>query len=187
MISAVVLAAGLSSRMGGRSKALLAIDDRDVFVTRIVRTLRDAGISDIVVVVGHEGEAVEQVVRARAPGARVVRNAEYQRGQFSSIVAGLDAVDRPGVDAMVLALVDAPLFSAATVRALVARFTETGAPIVRAVRGGEHGHPVLIARRVFELRRPWQFAFGTSSNRATQCPRQITGCDRFREVARSPQ
>jgi molybdenum cofactor cytidylyltransferase len=50
---------------------------------------------------------------------------------------------------MVLALVDAPLFSAATVRALVRRFHETGVPVVRAVRGSEHGHPVLIGRQLF--------------------------------------
>ena len=136
--------------MGGRSKALLAIDDRDVFVTRIVRTFHDAGVSDIVVVVGHDAEEVERVVRAAAPVARIVRNAQYKRGQFSSVLAGLDAVDRPDVDAMLLALVDAPLFAADTVRAVVERFANSGAPVVRAVRGDEHGHPVLIARRLFE-------------------------------------
>lgn len=154
MVSAVVLAAGLSTRMGGRSKALLAIDDRDVFVTRIVRTFRDAGVADIVVVVGHEADAVERVVKASELGARVVRNGAYEEGQYSSVIAGLDAIDRPGVEGMLLALVDAPLFSTGTVTAIVARFAESGAPVVRAVRGEEHGHPVLIARALFEpLRR----------------------------------
>lgn len=149
MISAVVLAAGLSSRMGGRSKALLALDDRDVFVTRIVRTLQAAGISHVVVVVGHEADEVERVVRAETPGAQVVVNADYRSGQFSSVIAGLNAVDDRGVDAMLLALVDAPLFSADTVRAIVTRFEEARAPVVRAVRGDEHGHPVLIGRQLF--------------------------------------
>jgi molybdenum cofactor cytidylyltransferase len=86
--------------------------------------------------------------------ARVIRNAAYEQGQYSSVIAGLDAIDRAEVDGMLLALVDAPLFSTDTVRAIVARFAETGASVVRAVRGSEHGHPVLIARALFEpLRR----------------------------------
>ena len=50
---------------------------------------------------------------------------------------------------MLLTLVDAPLFSAATVRAVVDRYHATRALIVRPVRGTEHGHPVLIDRTLF--------------------------------------
>ena len=57
MIAAVVLAAGLSTRMGGRPKGLLPFDSRDTFVSRIVRTFNEAGVADVVVVVGHEGPA----------------------------------------------------------------------------------------------------------------------------------
>lgn len=150
MISAVVLAAGLSTRMGGRTKALLPIDDRDTFVTRIVRTFHEAGISDVAVIVGHEAALVESVVAASGLRAQVVLNEAYQQGQITSVIAGIDAVERSGADAMLLALVDAPLFSASTVQALAQRFSETGAPVVRAVRGLEHGHPVLIARALFD-------------------------------------
>jgi molybdenum cofactor cytidylyltransferase len=149
MISAVVLAAGLSTRMGGRPKALLRLDERDCFVTRIIRTFGDAGIRDIVVVVGHEAALVEEAVEQSGLGARCVLNADYVQGQLSSIKAGLDAVDRAEVEAVLLALVDAPLFDASTVRALVERFDATGRPVVRAVHGGAHGHPVLIGRSLF--------------------------------------
>lgn len=135
--------------MGGRSKALLPLGSSDTFVTRIVRSFNAAGIDDVVVVVGHEGELVSQVVAHSGLSARVVSNPRYRDGQFSSVLAGLDAIDRPGVRGMLLALVDAPLFSPGTVRALVRRFDETGAPVVRAVRGDEHGHPVLIAEALF--------------------------------------
>ena len=154
MIPAIVLSAGLSSRMGGQAKGLLRFDDRDSFVTRIVRTFNDAGVGDVVVVLGHEAARVGAAVEQSRLSARCVVNGAYVEGQFSSLLAGLDAVDRPDVQAVLLSLVDAPLFSSSTVRALVERFEQTQAPVVRAVRGTEHGHPVLIGRALFEeLRR----------------------------------
>jgi molybdenum cofactor cytidylyltransferase len=65
------------------------------------------------------------------------------------VLAGLGAVDRPGVTACLLTLVDVPLVSAATVSAVIDRFRETGAPIVRPVHGPRHGHPVLVSRALF--------------------------------------
>lgn len=150
MIAAIVLAAGLSSRMKGEPKALLRIDDRDTFVTRIIRTFNQAGVHDVAVVVGHEGGRVEAAIRQSGLSHKLVTNPAYKTGQFSSLLAGLDAIDRPGLNAVMLALVDAPLFSASTVKALVQRFEETHAPVVRAVRGDQHGHPVLIAGSLFD-------------------------------------
>lgn len=160
MTSAVVLSAGLSTRMGGEPKGLLRFDDRDTFVTRIVRTLNDAGVSDVVVVLGHEAGRVAAAVARSGLSARCVVNPDYERGQFSSLLVGLDAVDRPGVDALLLSLVDAPLFAASTVRAVVQRFEQTHAPVVRAVRGAEHGHPVLIGRALFDQIRKADPSFG---------------------------
>lgn len=150
VISAVVLAAGLSTRMGGRSKALLPLGDDGTFVARVVRTLLAAGIPDVVVVVGHQAGLVEQVLRSSGLHARTVLNPTHEAGQLSSLRVGLEAADLHGVEAIVLALVDAPLFSPTTVRALVSRFRDVAAPVVRPVRGGEHGHPVLIGRQLFD-------------------------------------
>ncbi|MEQ1910128.1 MAG: nucleotidyltransferase family protein [Vicinamibacterales bacterium] len=150
MLAAAVLAAGLSTRMGGRPKGLLKLDDRDVFVARIVRTFNEAGIREVVVVVGHEAAAVQHAVESSGLAARCVLNPEYERGQLSSMVTAINAVDHEGNEGLLLSLVDAPLFAASTVRALVDRFASTGAPVVRAVRGSEHGHPVLIGRALFD-------------------------------------
>src|SRR6478752_3776499 len=92
VISAVILAAGLSSRMGGRPKALLPVSGADTFVTRIARTFHESAIRDIVVVVGHEATEVIRVIDASGVQVRVVENMRYRDGQFSSIVAGLNAV-----------------------------------------------------------------------------------------------
>ena len=149
MIPAVVLAAGKSTRMGGRTKALLAVDERDTFVSRIVRTFHAAGVEEIVVVAGHEAGRLTAAVEAGRLAARVVLNEAFESGQLSSLLAGLRAVDRPGVEAILLTLVDVPMVSARTVQAVLERYRRTRASIVRPVAGGLHGHPVLIDRRLF--------------------------------------
>jgi molybdenum cofactor cytidylyltransferase len=152
MIPAIVLAAGKSSRMG-RSKAALPLSGGDTFITRIVRTFRAASVEDVVVVVGHDAKAVVDAFAASDLEARFVENPDYEQGQLSSLIAGLRVVDRPGVVAALVMLVDVPLVSASTVRAVVDRYHATHAPIVRPVRGTQHGHPVLIDRSLFDALR----------------------------------
>jgi molybdenum cofactor cytidylyltransferase len=141
----------------GRPKPNLPIGSAglggDTFLAHIVRTLLEAGIDDVVVVVGHEKESVVRSFAERGLPARFVENADFASGQFSSLLAGLQAVDRPGVTAMLVMLVDAPFVSAETVRAVVDRHRRTHAPVVRPARGGQHGHPLLIARSLFDLLR----------------------------------
>jgi CTP:molybdopterin cytidylyltransferase MocA len=150
VIPAVVLAAGLSTRMGGRPKALLTVADGRTFAEAIIDAFLAADIGEIVVVVGHDGARVQEHLARTRPRARILVNPSYHSGQYSSVLAGLNAIDRPGVAAMLMTLVDVPGVAPATVRAVVDRFRATAAPIVRPVRGDEHGHPVLIARALFE-------------------------------------
>jgi molybdenum cofactor cytidylyltransferase len=152
MIPAIVLAAGKSSRMG-RSKAALALSNGDTFITRIVRAFKDASVEDVVVVVGHDAQAVVDAFAESDLVARFVENPDYEQGQLSSLLAGLRVVDRPGVVATLVTLVDVPLVGAPTVRAVVERYQETHARIVRPVRGNQHGHPVLIDRSLFDALR----------------------------------
>lgn len=152
MIPVLVLAAGRSSRMG-RAKATLPLEGDETFLTRIVRTFLDAGVDDVVIVVGHDADEIVGAFAASGLPARFVVNREYDLGQLSSLVAGLGVVDRPGVAAVLVTLVDVPLVSAATVRAVVDAYRRTHAPIVRPTSGSRHGHPLLIDRSLFaELR-----------------------------------
>lgn len=148
VVSALVLAAGKSTRMG-RPKATLPLGDHETFITHIVKTFQAAGVEDVVVVLGHGAGAIAARLQEHAPAPRIVVNPNYESGQLSSLLAGLEAIERPGVEAMLLTLVDVPLVTAATVRAVVERFRSGHAPIVRPVRGDEHGHPVLISRELF--------------------------------------
>src|SRR5688500_7550373 len=81
MIAGIVLAGGKSSRMG-RPKALLPIGSSgDTFLDRVTHTLLDAGIHDVVVVVGADAAAIRAEARPRS-GVRIVDNPDYDQGQL---------------------------------------------------------------------------------------------------------
>jgi molybdenum cofactor cytidylyltransferase len=138
----------------GRPKALLPLPGGDTFLTRIIRTFLDAGVDDVVVVVGHEARPIVASVEASGLRARLVENLVYEEGQLTSLVAGLTLIDRPGVVAALVTLVDVPLVAPATVRQVLEHYRATHASVVRPTRGAEHGHPLLIDRALFaELQR----------------------------------
>lgn len=153
VLPGIILAAGDSTRMGS-PKATLAAPDGDAFVTRIVRTLRDAGVTDLVVVTGRHHDAIADVIASELSIApRIVRNPEPSRGQLSSLLAGMDAVVTHLSDAVMMTLVDVPLVRVSTVTAVIAAWRQSRAPIVRPAIGDRHGHPVIFDRAVFDALR----------------------------------
>jgi molybdenum cofactor cytidylyltransferase len=156
MIPAVVLAAGRSSRMG-TPKAALPLPDGTTFLSRLVTSLASGGVSHIVVVTG----AAAQSVRDAFSGTRVlvpvafVQNADHPRGQFSSLQRGVAALPQ-STPAALVALVDVPLVQSATVSALIERWRQDEAALVRLSRDGRHGHPYVAGRAVLDaiLRAP---------------------------------
>ncbi|NDJ77656.1 MAG: putative selenium-dependent hydroxylase accessory protein YqeC [Chloroflexi bacterium] len=141
--SAVVLAAGLSTRMG-QPKVLLPWDRRTVIET-IVGRLLAARVSDIVVVTGHHADAVERVLR-NLP-VRVVHNPDYARGEMiSSVQAGLRALPNTSAACLVV-LGDQPALDPRIVGQLHNVYAEGRGNIVAPVYRGERGHPVLFDRR----------------------------------------
>lgn len=150
MVAGLILAAGRSSRMG-RGKALLLCAPGGVtFVSRLAHTLCGGGLSEALVIGRPEDEDLRAEVESMAPWARFVANPDADAGQLSSLLAGLDVADRPGVRAVLVAPVDAPLVAPETVATLVRVFESANAIIVRAVHRGRHGHPVLFSRAVFD-------------------------------------
>jgi len=139
----------------GRAKALLRCgSDQETFVARIVSRLRRGGVADVLVVGRADDELLRTELDRMALPPRFVENPDPDRGQLSSLIAGLNVVDRPGVRGLLVAPVDVPNVGAGTIAAVCQTFSATAAPIVRAACGGRHGHPVIFARRVFdELRR----------------------------------
>ena len=160
MIPAIVLAAGASTRMG-RPKPLLPIGGR-TFVRRILDALHEGGVAEAVVVVRPRAAGVVEEI-GLAQFGRPVENPDPDRGQLSSLLAGLDAVDRPGVDAVLMTLVDVPLVRPPTIAALLARAPAATAPILRVAHHGRHGHPVIFTRAVFDALRAADPAVGAKA------------------------
>jgi molybdenum cofactor cytidylyltransferase len=150
MIPGIVLAAGQSSRMGTAKALLRCPPDQQTFVARIVTVLRAGGVADALVVGRPDDEALAAEIDAIVPPPRLVVNPDPNRGQLSSLIAGLNAADRPGVRAVLVMPVDIPLVRASTVTAVLRAFEAAAAPVARAAFGGRHGHPVIFARAVFE-------------------------------------
>jgi CTP:molybdopterin cytidylyltransferase MocA len=153
MVPAVILAAGRSSRMG-RNKALIRTHaDGPTFVSKLSRTLVQGGAPDVIVVGRTLDDALQREVDTLGPSVRFVANTDPDRGQLSSLIAGLNSADKPGVTGILVAPVDAPFVASSTVAALLSSFTSSRAPIVRATYRGRHGHPVIFSRTVFDVLR----------------------------------
>ncbi len=153
LVPGLILAGGRSSRMGS-PKPILPVDRKDTFLTRLIRTLRSAGVDEVVVVVSVDGplDAIKSALRELPYSIRIVENPTPQNGQLSSLQCGLNVLDRPGVDGILMTLVDLPLVSPKTVRTLLDIYKKTRAPIVRPSRldGTAHGHPVIFDRKLFD-------------------------------------
>ena len=151
MIPGVVLSGGASSRMGGRPKALLPVGQTgETFLARIVRSLWEGGVDDVLLVTGYHDPEIGEAVRQLSIPVRVACNPAPERGQLSSLLVALEAIDRPTVGGMLVTLVDLPLVLSSTVRAVLDGHCRGEALIVRPERQGRHGHPVIFARALFD-------------------------------------
>jgi molybdenum cofactor cytidylyltransferase len=145
MIAGLILAAGESSRMG-TDKPLLTYRGR-TFLETIVLCLRAAGLDRVAVVLGHHAKEIQHSIKLE--GVEVVINRDYQRGQTTSLQAGLRALEAPELEGVVLCLVDHPAVSARVVEQLIARFKGSRAAAAIPTYEGHRGHPVLIGRGLF--------------------------------------
>jgi molybdenum cofactor cytidylyltransferase len=149
MISGVVLAAGSSTRLG-TPKQLLELGGRPL-LQHVVDSLAASTVDSCVVVLGHEAPAVEGAL-SLPPGTSVVVNPDYERGQSTSLSAGLEALDE-ACEAAVIVLGDQPGMSAAIVDRALETYRASDAPIVRSTFCGAPGHPVVVARSQWGLLR----------------------------------
>lgn len=146
-ISAIVLAAGLSTRMV-HFKQLLPYGKHTV-IEQVVSTLLKSPVDDVLVVTGHERSRVENAL-ARWP-VRTAFNPQYAAGEMlSSVQAGLGAM-AAGSRAALVALGDMPALESAVVRQLVEAYRTTGdAAVYIPSYDMRAGHPVLVPHSYWE-------------------------------------
>ena len=127
-----MLAAGASRRFGEVKQRIL--------LEPVLERVRASSVEDVVVVLGaHDAEST----------ARVVRCPEWERGRGASLRCGLRALG-DDVEAGVVVLADGPNLSPAAIDRVLDVWRESGAEIVAATYGGNRGHPVVLARAVWD-------------------------------------
>jgi CTP:molybdopterin cytidylyltransferase MocA len=143
-VPAVLLAAGLSSRMGA-FKPLLKLGDR-ALIQHAIESLQASGaISDILVITGHKRELLEEAL-GDTQGIRLLFNENYAAGEMlSSLKVGVQSLppDAPG---FLLAFADQPAVQPATIRALITELSSANRPsLVLPTHLGKKGHPVVLS------------------------------------------
>ncbi|MBX7246077.1 MAG: nucleotidyltransferase family protein [Candidatus Sumerlaeaceae bacterium] len=141
-IHAVILASGISSRMGF-PKALMPVGNK-FFLLKIFDTLTDAKISPahIVINMGLKSSLAAQM--EKFPGAEFVLNDQPAKGQIHSLQLGLEQAEKSGAKAAVVALVDQPFVKIDTILMLLDAAESLPQKILVPRRDGAHGHPILI-------------------------------------------
>jgi molybdenum cofactor cytidylyltransferase len=140
----VVLAAGASRRFGSQ-KLLADLHGKPVVRWSVERVL-EARPGQVVVVVGHQGEAVRAALEGLP--VRVTTNGAWSEGIGSSLRAGIAALPSEAEAAMI-ALGDEPTVKSADIIALLAAYAASDKEIIVPSYRGQHAHPVIFARRLF--------------------------------------
>ena len=146
-VSAVILAAGTSSRMG-QAKQLLPLGSSTV-LAQTLEHARAAAVDEVILVLGSSAEPIRhQLSQTLLAGVKVVVNQSYQQGMASSLRAGLSALD-PQSAAALIVLGDQPFTPPQTLDQIIQAYRDSGAPIVIPTWQGTRGNPVLLDRSVF--------------------------------------
>jgi molybdenum cofactor cytidylyltransferase len=156
MITAVVLAAGMSRRMG-RPKLDLPWGDITV-IEQVVSTVQEAGIDEVVVVTGASRQQVAQALGGY--DVHLVHNPHFaSTDMLESFQAGLHSLTTQ-VQAVLVCLGDQPQIQKEIVRLLIGAYTETKAGIVMPSYQRRRGHPWILDRRYW----PEVLALGKGSS-----------------------
>ncbi|MEP4703755.1 MAG: molybdopterin-binding/glycosyltransferase family 2 protein [Hyphomicrobiales bacterium] len=146
-VSAIVLAAGRSTRMGGPNKLLAQLDGQPL-VRHVVSNLTSSRIDEIVVVTGHMHDEVEKALDGCA--VRFVHNSDFADGLSTSLRAGIDALDSTA-DAALIALGDMPFVTSEAFNLMIDAYDQSETIYAAvATSNGKRGNPVLWSRRFFD-------------------------------------
>lgn len=143
-VGAVVLAAGLSTRMG-KSKVMLPWSNGRTILEHIIDQLVKSRIDQITVVTGHQSREVKAMLKPL--GVEIVHNKSYKSGEMlSSIKTGLSAMPAH-IAAALIVLGDQPRLQPKTIYQVTSRYAEGDSDLIVPSFEMKRGHPVLIGRR----------------------------------------
>ncbi|MCL5611916.1 MAG: nucleotidyltransferase family protein [Chloroflexi bacterium] len=145
MITAIILAAGDSKRMG--QPKMLMPWGRSTVLQTVISTLQTAGMNDILVVTGGARKQVEMLI---GKSVQTVFNENYAQGEMlSSIQTGL-AAKKHEASAALICLGDQPQVQVRSVQRILQEYKETKPPIIVPSYKMQRGHPWLVARELWD-------------------------------------
>lgn len=143
-IGAVILAAGMSTRMG-EPKQLLHLGEKTL-LEEVLASVEGAHMDQIVLVLGFAADAVQPHIKTA--NLKIVVNREYSQGMATSLRTGLAALDHE-IAAALIVLADQPLVRSTTLNRIIDEYRTSQAQIVIPLYRGFRGNPVLLDRSVF--------------------------------------
>ncbi|HEX6384622.1 MAG TPA: selenium cofactor biosynthesis protein YqeC [Anaerolineae bacterium] len=146
-VTAVVLAAGESRRMGKQTKQLLPWGETTV-LGQTLHNLKQTMIHDILVVSGHEAKAVEAI--ATAENVDAIRNTQYASGEMLSSLQTAIRHLPPNRAAVLVVLADQPMVEPETMERLLEAYWQGQGELIAPIHDGRRGNPVLIGRAYFD-------------------------------------
>ena len=145
MISAIILAAGESRRMGVQNKLLLQIDS-EVLIRKFVKSVSNSLVDAVLVVVGFEAEKIKAVLHDQV--VKFVENPSYEEGMTTSIQSGVKASSNESTGLMIC-LADMPFAETSDLNLLIQAFNDyrstESSLIIVPVFQGKRGNPVLFS------------------------------------------
>ena len=145
MISAVILAAGESKRMGKQNKLLLPVAGEALLV-KLIKSVCDSDVGQVIVVIGHEAEKIRRKLN-NFP-LSFVYNPNFSEGMTTSIKSGVKEVS-PDCDGYMICLADMPFINTSEINKLIHAYDQNRIKekrlIVIPVYQGHRGNPVLFS------------------------------------------
>lgn len=140
-LGAVLLAAGEGRRMNGIAKAAIKMQGVPL-INRALFGLSGAGVDEVVVVLGHQADLLEPMVKDFP--VTIVRNSNYASGQMSSVQMGLENLTGT-FDAVLICLADQPLLNTQDLTSLIGAFKKrSSGSIVMPRVHGQRGNPIIF-------------------------------------------
>ena len=145
MISAVILAAGESKRMGKQNKLLLPVAGEALLI-KLIKSVCDSDVGQVIVVIGHEAEKIRRKLN-NFP-LSFVYNPNFSEGMTTSIKFGVKEVS-PDSDGFLICLADMPFINTSEISKLIHAYVQNRIKkkrlIVVPVFQGQRGNPVLFS------------------------------------------
>lgn len=145
MISALILAAGMSSRMGA-PKQLLRLGGRSL-IRIVTQNVMASAVDEVLVVTGCMADEVGREIKDLP--VKIVYHPEYEKGQGDSLAAGVKEIN-PQTDTLLIFMCDQPLITPGIIDHIITEHKKDRCKALRPAFKGRPGHPVLFTEAVLE-------------------------------------